>query len=86
MLEGVIPPGPVLALLVLAAGLAPRWGRPGAVVLALVSLLWFLVNTPVEGQTLVVVTHHHGLTEADLGGLVGLGLAAWVWWRGPRER
>lgn len=83
MLAGVVPWGPVLALLVLAAGLAPRWGRPGAVVLAAVSVLWFLVNTPVEGRTLLVVTHHHGLTEADLAGLVGLGLATWVWWRHP---
>ncbi|MCW2792445.1 MAG: hypothetical protein JWO76_1543 [Nocardioides sp.] len=76
--------GLALAALVLTAGLAPRFGRPGAVALAAVSVLWFLVNKPVEGDTLVYVTHDHGLTSADLGGVAGLLLALWVWFR-PRR-
>jgi hypothetical protein len=75
--------GLVLAALVVAAGLASHFGRVGAVVLAVVCVVWFLVNQPVEGETLVSVTRAHGLTNADLGGVAGLGLSAWVWFR-PR--
>lgn len=71
--------GVALAALVLAAGLSAQAGRAGALVLAFVSVVWLLVNAPMEGETLVVVTASHGLNSADLGGLVGLALAAWVW-------
>ena len=71
--------GLVLASLVLTAGAASRFGRPGAVALALVSVVWLLVDTPVEGDTLVSVTATHGLNSADLGGVAGLALAVWVW-------
>ena len=67
----------VLAVLVLAAGMSGPYGRRGALSLALLSVLWFLVNGPMEGPTLLVVTRHHGVTGADLAGLAGLGLAAW---------
>jgi hypothetical protein len=67
----------VLAALVLTAGMSASYGRRGAVALALLSVLWFVVNGPMEGPTLLVVTRAHGLTAGDLAGLVGLGLAAW---------
>ena len=66
----------VLAGLVLAAGLSGRHGWGGAATLAGMSLLWILVNGPMEGPVLVVFTPHHGLTGADLAGIAGLGLAA----------
>jgi len=78
----------VLAGLVLAAGMSGPYGRRGALGLALVSLLWFLVNGPMEGPTLLVITRAHGVTGGDLAGLAGLGLAAWrarvAWVADPR--
>ena len=67
----------VLTGLVLAAGLSPRFGLAGAVVLAGVSILWLVVNGPMEGPTLVRLSATHGITGADVAGFAGLGLAAW---------
>jgi hypothetical protein len=75
----------VLAALVLVAGLGGRFGRRGAVGLAVLSVLWLLVNGPMEGPTLIVLTSNHGVTGADLTGLVGLGLAVHRW-RAPERR
>jgi hypothetical protein len=66
----------VLAGLVLAAGVSGRSGAVGVVVLAAVSVLWLLVNGPMEGPVLLTVTTDHGVTGADLAGLTGLALAA----------
>ena len=65
----------VLAALVAGGVLAGRTGRTGAVVLGALSVLWLLVNKPMEGRVLVVVTETHGLTDADLAGLTGVLLA-----------
>ena len=65
----------VLAGLVLAAGLSARFGLAGAVVLAAMSVLWLLVNGPMEGPTLVRLTWSHGFTGGDLAGVAGFGLA-----------
>ncbi|TFV88396.1 hypothetical protein E4P40_10030 [Blastococcus sp. CT_GayMR20] len=65
--------------LVLAAGLSGRSGGTGAAVLAGVSVLWLLVNKPMEGPVLLTVGPGHGLTGADLAGLTGLALAAFRW-------
>lgn len=74
----------VLVLLVLSAGLAHRFGRTGALLLVVFSVLWILVNGSMEGPTLVTVTSRHGLTGADLAGVAGVALAAYVWWRSER--
>jgi len=66
-----------LAALVLAAGLSASYGRRGAVALALVSVFWLVVNNPMEGPVLLVVTRGHGVTGGDLAGLAGLAIAAW---------
>ena len=66
----------VLAGLVLAAGLSGRSGLAGAGAVAALSVLWLVVNGPMEGPVLVVFTREHGLTGGDLAGLVGLALAA----------
>ena len=72
--------GLVLAALVASAGVALPLKRTGAVLLASVSVVWFLVNSPMEGEVLVFVTPAHGLSAADLAGVVGLlvALAAWL--------
>lgn len=74
----------VLVLLVLSAGLAHRLGRTGALLLAVFSVLWVLVNGSMEGPILLTVTSQHGLTGADLAGVAGVALAAYLWWRGGR--
>jgi hypothetical protein len=66
----------VLTGLVLTAGLGGLFPVGGALVLAAVSLLWLVVNGPMEGPVLVTVTGGHGVTGADLAGFAGLGLAA----------
>lgn len=55
--------------------------RLGTVVLALLSVLWLLVNQDFEGPILFTVVRDHGLTTADLVGLAGLILAGWQFWR-----
>jgi hypothetical protein len=74
VVDGLLP-GLVLAALVVAAVLAGRGGRPAATLLGVVSVLWVLVNHPMEGKTLLPLTHTHGFTAADMGGLAGLVLA-----------
>jgi hypothetical protein len=69
----------VLAALLLAAGTGGGSGVRGVALLAALSVLWLLVNHPMEGPVLLVVTARHGLTGGDLAGLVGLGLAAYRW-------
>ena len=67
----------VLAGLVLTAGLSGRHRVGGAAALAAMSLLWLLVNGPMEGPILVAVTAAHGITGGDLAGITGLALAAY---------
>ena len=77
-----------LAGLVLAAGLSGRLGLGGAAALAGMSLVWLLVNSPMEGPVLVTVTRGHGLTGGDLAGIIGFALAvvrAMVLTRRPRS-
>jgi hypothetical protein len=82
VVDGLIP-ALVLGALVLAAVLAGRFGRPAAALLAAVSVLWILVNHPMEGETLLPLWHGHGFTAADMGGLAGIVLAALLY-RFPR--
>lgn len=44
--------------------------------LVVVAVIWVLVDGPVEGATLVVVTPDHGLTVADLLSFAALAVAA----------
>jgi len=71
-------PGLVLVALVVAAVAAGRYGRVAALALGGCSLLWLLVNKPMEGDVLVVVTDDHGLTAADLAGIAGVVLAVFL--------
>lgn len=74
----------VLVGLVLVAGVSGRFGLRGAVLLAVVSVLWLVVNGPMEGAVLLKVTRHHGLTGGDLAGIAGLALAAVRTYRSTR--
>jgi hypothetical protein len=65
----------VLAALVLAAGLSGSSGWRGAIALAVLSVLWLILNGPMEGPVLLVVTRGHGVTGGDLAGLAGLAIA-----------
>ena len=73
--------GVVLLGLVVSAALMPRCGRCGAVVLALLSVMWLAVDHSMEGRVLLSVTPSHGVVAADLAGLAGLALAAWELYR-----
>jgi len=75
----------VLAALVLAAGLTGRYGEAGAVTLAAISLAWLVVNGPMEGPVLLVVSPGHGLTGGDFAGIAGLSLAVVHGARASRE-
>jgi hypothetical protein len=65
----------VLAGLVVAAGLSGRFGLSGAATLAALSLLWLVVNGPMEGPILVTFSTARGITGGDLAGVAGLVLA-----------
>ena len=70
--------GVVLACLVVFA-VATGWiGRPATPFLAVVSILWLLVNSQVEGTVLLRISPGHGLTSADLAGVAGLLMAGVV--------
>lgn len=70
-------PALILAAMVILAGTSNRWGRPGAIVLALLSIGWLLTNQKMEGPTLLSFTRAHGFTGGDLAGLAGLVIAVW---------
>lgn len=78
--------GLLLTAVVVAAGVAFRFGRVGAVVLASLSLLWLLNNQRLEGGTLIYFSGGHGLNNTDLPGLAGLALAGWLWIAHPSKR
>lgn len=76
--------GSVLLALLLVAGTSDRTGRWGAALLAVLSIVWLVVNQPMEGAVLLAVAPTRGLTVADLTGFAGLGLAAWRFWMASR--
>jgi hypothetical protein len=75
----------VLVGLVLVAALSGPHGIRGAALLAAVSVLWLVVNGPMEGVILLHFSNQHGMTGADLAGLAGLGLAVFRVHRGRRR-
>jgi hypothetical protein len=74
--DGAVLAALVLTGLVLAAGLSGRSGLAGAGALAALSVVWLLVNGPMEGPVLVSFTPDHGISGGDLAGFAGLVLAA----------
>jgi hypothetical protein len=72
-----------LVLLVVVAYLARGRGVLGGCCLIACGLLWLATNKPMEGPTLLHVTHDHGLTIGDVAGLAALVLGAVQIWRSP---
>jgi len=79
-------PALVLVAMIVVAATGRRTGRAGAVALALLSLLWLLTNSPMEGPVLVSFTADHGFTAGDLAGVAGLAVAVWRFRKSPPRR
>ena len=69
----------VLTALLFAAARTIRGGRGWAVALVVLSLGWPLVNSPLEGPTLLELDRQHGITAGDLVSVAGIAVAAWRW-------
>jgi hypothetical protein len=54
-----------------------------AAVLVVLAVVWVLVNGPVEGRVLWIITPTHGLTVADLASLAAVLVAVVLVW--PRR-
>lgn len=78
--DAVLFPQLVLVAMLLLAGTLSRTGRFGAILLAVVSAVWLLVNQRFEGNILWVASSTHALTAGDLVGLAGILLAIWHWY------
>jgi hypothetical protein len=59
-------------------GVTQRGRRVLAGVLVVFAVLWVLVNEPVEGPTLLVLTRTHGITAADLLSVAAVLVAIWL--------
>jgi FtsH-binding integral membrane protein len=46
---------------------------------------WLVLNGPLEGRVLLVVTPENGLTESDLLSVIGMGIAVSGFWRASRR-
>jgi hypothetical protein len=60
----------------------------GIAMLALLAFVWLTLDKTWEGGVLVSVSGGHGLTQADLAGVLALVVAAlelWRWWVRPRR-
>jgi hypothetical protein len=66
--------GLVLVALVLTARYTLRRGARAGYVLVVASVVWLLVDKSMEGVSVVSLTPDHGLTAADLAGVVCVGL------------
>lgn len=75
----------VLVGLVLVAAFSGPYGIRGAILLAAVSVLWLVVNSPMEGAVLLRLTGANGLTAGDLAGLAGLAVAGYRIYLGRRS-
>ena len=71
-------PAAVLVLLALAGTvlLCRRDSPVGPVVLIVLCAVWLLVNKPLEGPVLLVLSHGHGITVSDLLAPAGVAFAA----------
>ena len=72
------------AALVIVGVIAWRGVRPALWAFILLSFAWFGIDTLWEGPIVLRLNAHHGVTLADSVAFVGLGVAAWIWWRDRR--
>lgn len=78
--------GLALVAMVLTARYTLRRGVAGGYLLVVVSIAWLLLDKSMEGTTVVSFTKNHGLTAADLAGLVGVGLGLRQAWPDLAQR
>lgn len=69
--------GTVLTVLLLVAGTSDRTGRPGALLLALLSVGWLFSGHGLEGWVLWSLSATHGFTASNMVSVAGLALAVW---------
>jgi hypothetical protein len=70
----------LFAAMALAAFLGRRQ-RVGAIILALLSVVWLSCDREFEGPVLVAISEGHGVVLSDLVAIAGLVLAVWLWRR-----
>ena len=72
----------IVVFLILVAATDYAVLRPGRVAVAITlvaSLAWLVVDSPVEGRTLVVLAPTHGVTIGDLASVVAMAIAVAAW-------
>jgi hypothetical protein len=72
--------GLVLVALVVTARFTRLRSARAGYLLIVVSLAWLVADKSMEGPTLISLDADHGLTAADLAGVVGLALGAHQAW------
>ncbi|MDV6310228.1 hypothetical protein [Gordonia amicalis] len=72
-------------LFVTGAWCLARPSYRAAAVLVFLSIAWLFGNGPIEGRVLVHITLEHGFTESDILAIIGVSVAAIIFWR-TRER
>jgi hypothetical protein len=82
MLVAVLVPLALAGAALLCRRDTPVW----PVVLILLCVVWLLVNKPLEGPVLVVVSRGHGITLSDLLAPAGMAFAAVLLYRRSRSR
>ena len=70
----------MLVALLLTARYTFHRGPRAGYLLIVVSIAWLLLDKSMEGATVVTVSRNHGLTAADLAGLVGVALGVRQAW------
>jgi hypothetical protein len=78
--------GLVLVALVLTVRFTHARRPRAGYLLMLVAVLWLVVDKAMEGPTVLYVTANHGLTAADLAGLVAVLLGLHQAWPDVRQR
>lgn len=76
----------VLLALACAALLCRRDSPVWPVAVILLSAAWLLVDKPLEGPVLAVISHGHGITLSDLLAPAGVAFAAVLLYRRGRAR
>jgi hypothetical protein len=78
--------GLVLVAFVLTARFTHGRGPRAGYVLIVASIVWLVADKSMEGPTILRVDADHGLTAADLAGVVGLALGIYQAWPGVVDR
>jgi hypothetical protein len=69
-----------LLLLILAARFTRGRGPRAGLWLVAASVLWLVLDKPMEGSTVLRMTKNHGISGADLSGIAGVALGLHQAW------